>query len=437
MIPFSLYFLTFMLTEADINNRTAELLGAGPVNPVYAGGLLCTAGGYLLYGVLCKRFAKQTLGKGSAFCALLLNFLSLVWPHPTSFLLGSFFCLLSLGMVGGYLHEQVGNTRPSGRLGTDLGLSMAGAILLQFVLQNSTNSHFVATALLLLLTISIAAPFFGGSDAAAVVDAVPQRPGIFWESTVVVLMSCILALQDSIVVLKNANGEIALFSYVRLFYALGLLLAGLLADWHNGCYFTLFVICAAFVSTIAIAAFRGGSTYFNLSMMAMYFYSGFYVMFLTHTYIQKGRGQANSGLISGLGRVLRSVATAVVVMAMIPFSGHESLGVISALSCLFAIAILVFAFFGKLLLPVARAAAQPEPAATFREERFERFFEQYSLTDREREVFRLFVTTEEENQFIADTLGISRRVLQRHIAAIYEKTGTCTRVGLLQKFIEK
>lgn len=437
MIPFSIYFLTFMFIEADINNRAAELLGAQLVNPVYAGGLLCTAGGYLLYGFLCKRFEKHTIARATALSALVLNILSLVWQRPVFFILGSFLCLISLGMVGGYLHEQVGSNQPSKRLGTNLGGGMAVAIIIQFALQSLSSSHFIATALLLLLTLMVIAPFFQENNTSDIVDDELRLPGIFWESAIVMLMSSILALQDSIVVLKNANGEIELFSYVRLFYALGLLMAGVLADYHKGRYFNLFVVCAAFVSTIAIAAFRGGNTFFNLSMIVMYFYSGFYVMFLTYTFIRKGKGQANSGLISGIGRVLRSIVTAIVVVVMIPFSGHESLGIISTLSCLFAIAILVLAYLGNLLLPPSKESIPFEMTTTFEEEHFERFFNQYDLTDRERDVFRLYITTEQENQIIAERLGISRRVLQRHIATIYEKTGTHTRVGLLQKFIEK
>ena len=40
------------------------------------------------------------------------------------------------------------------------------------------------------------------------------------------------------------------------------------------------------------------------------------------------------------------------------------------------------------------------------------------------------VTTEDENQKMADDLGISRRTLQRHIAQVYEKAGVQSRIGL-------
>ena len=54
----------------------------------------------------------------------------------------------------------------------------------------------------------------------------------------------------------------------------------------------------------------------------------------------------------------------------------------------------------------------------------------YGLTDREKEVFAKLIFTEDSGQEIADALYISRRVFQKHVASIYEKTGTKSRVGL-------
>ena len=65
------------------------------------------------------------------------------------------------------------------------------------------------------------------------------------------------------------------------------------------------------------------------------------------------------------------------------------------------------------------------------EDQIMQFKDKYGLTDRETEVLRLLVTTENKNQQIADELFISRRQLQNHISSIYEKTGAMTRAGLL------
>ena len=60
----------------------------------------------------------------------------------------------------------------------------------------------------------------------------------------------------------------------------------------------------------------------------------------------------------------------------------------------------------------------------------------YGLTDREKDVFTQCVTTEAIGVAMAAELSMSRRLLQKYIASIYEKTGTESRVGLLRKFYE-
>ncbi len=64
------------------------------------------------------------------------------------------------------------------------------------------------------------------------------------------------------------------------------------------------------------------------------------------------------------------------------------------------------------------------------------FGNQFCLTPMEMEVFEELVTTEDGVQEIADKLYISRRNLQRYIASIYEKTGTKSRIGVFQAYME-
>ena len=67
-------------------------------------------------------------------------------------------------------------------------------------------------------------------------------------------------------------------------------------------------------------------------------------------------------------------------------------------------------------------------------ERLRKFSEVFSFTERESEVFNCLVNTEDSIQMIAEKLYVSRRTLERHISAIYEKTGVKSRVGLLNLY---
>ena len=78
------------------------------------------------------------------------------------------------------------------------------------------------------------------------------------------------------------------------------------------------------------------------------------------------------------------------------------------------------------------APALEEPIS--KEDALRLYCEHYGLTPRETEVFEKLIITENGNQEIADELFVSRRVLQRHVASIYEKTGTKNRIGLYQSY---
>jgi DNA-binding NarL/FixJ family response regulator len=67
-------------------------------------------------------------------------------------------------------------------------------------------------------------------------------------------------------------------------------------------------------------------------------------------------------------------------------------------------------------------------------ERLRKFSEVFSFTERESEVFNRLVNTEDSIQMISEKLYVSRRTLERHISAIYEKTGVKSRVGLLNLY---
>ena len=67
-------------------------------------------------------------------------------------------------------------------------------------------------------------------------------------------------------------------------------------------------------------------------------------------------------------------------------------------------------------------------------ERLQKLAEQFSLTPREAEVIGLLVHTDDGLQVIADRLYVSRRTLERYVSAIYEKTGTKSRIGLVSLY---
>ena len=65
-------------------------------------------------------------------------------------------------------------------------------------------------------------------------------------------------------------------------------------------------------------------------------------------------------------------------------------------------------------------------------DKFAAFSEQFSLTDREQDVLKVLLESDENVQEIAEQILISRAALYRHITSLNEKTETKSRIGLLQ-----
>ena len=64
------------------------------------------------------------------------------------------------------------------------------------------------------------------------------------------------------------------------------------------------------------------------------------------------------------------------------------------------------------------------------------FASRFSLTPREIEVLAAVTADERPLKHVAADMGISLRVLQRHLTSLYQKTGTQSRVGLTKLFWE-
>ena len=73
-----------------------------------------------------------------------------------------------------------------------------------------------------------------------------------------------------------------------------------------------------------------------------------------------------------------------------------------------------------------------ETEITGAKEKFELFCDSFSITQREREVLKALLVSDENVQDIAAELSMSRAVLYRHIASLNQKTETKSRIGLMQ-----
>ena len=65
------------------------------------------------------------------------------------------------------------------------------------------------------------------------------------------------------------------------------------------------------------------------------------------------------------------------------------------------------------------------------------FAEKYSLTKRETEVLEALLNSDDSAKDLAKQLFISRAALYRNISSLNEKTGTKSRIGLIQFYYQQ
>ena len=439
---FALSFLAFMLTEALINERCAIILGSGAVNAVYALGLACTGAGFVSFPLLCwawkgDKWEKAALLMIGALCLSAVVVLPFA-ERPALFLSCSAAALLLNGHIGGRVYYRTAMCfAGSPYTGRTLGAGMGAAILVQYAVQNLAKHWMVFTAsiflsLVVVLYLLLRVPQTLPQETPPPQPSSVRRGGETAAAlgAAVVLMSLVAGMIDSVLTAFNAEKAYDIYSGVRLFYALGLVLAGFIADIRGRAYLPLATVCAMLLSTLCMFFMSEELSYFAGTAL-MYLYSGFYVIFFTVMFLDHAPKSGCPQLWAGLGRCLRSFTVAATVLPALRIYDAAGGTVLAVGSCLISIGILL------VLLPyVGRAVKAPEQGReSSARERLMLYARHSSLTPRETEVLEKLLTTDKDLQGIADSMYISRRMVQRYVSSIYEKTETKTRLGLFQSYI--
>ena len=263
-----------------------------------------------------------------------------------------------------------------------------------------------------------------------------------WLLALVVLLACMFSTLDNVVTLANAQGSISVETWPRLFLAASGLAAGVLFDIRERRYMGFIMFAVTVLSTISILAVEAGASPV-IGLIVFYLSSGFFVTFFTTTFLQLAPRMRTPQLWAGMGRAANNLCAFTVsgVSMMLTQSGIAAVMIVSLI--LFVLVSVAFVGAGLFRLPSTdgerkaiqaglAAAAAPTP-----EEMQAEFISRSGLTPREEEVLRAVTADERPLKQVADDLGISLRMVQRHLTNIYSKTDTQTRAGLTRAFFGK
>lgn len=263
-----------------------------------------------------------------------------------------------------------------------------------------------------------------------------------WLLALVVLLACMFSTLDNVVTLANAQGSISVETWPRLFLAASGLAAGALFDIRERRYMGFVMFAVTVLSTISILAVEVGASP-EIGLIVFYLSSGFFVTFFTTTFLQLAPRMRTPQLWAGMGRAANNLCAFTVsgVSMMLTQSGIAAVMIASLI--LFVLVSVAFVGAGLFRLPstvgereAIRAGLAAAAAPTLEETQAE-FISRGGLTPREEEVLRAVTADERPLKQVADDLGISLRMVQRHLTNIYSKTNTQTRAGLTRAFFGK
>lgn len=367
-----------------------------------------------------------------------------------------------------------------------VGFGYAFGVLLQFISNNFVSNTAISAlilclslALLLFLLTRIRLKHTVRSDAPLknrILTSHPLRTGILL-SGIIALMTCIFSTLDSEMTLLHASGELNLGSLPRLLLALSGICAGILFSKIRERYQNLFMFCVMLFSTICVVLLQAGGSIL-ISCIIFYLSAGIFAVYFTVSFMSLSYHTRVPELWAGLGRAVNNLCAVCIsrLTMMLVSSGNPAViyTVTLVIFVITGIALFVYTiqadtyvapsdptlhvmdilsgsavassedsqhlFSGSSdchtkstapVIPASPGSSRPSSTSD-RELHFRQFSDHFALTDREKEVLKVLLTSDKGMQELADRLYISRTMLYRHVASLNEKTSTKSRISLIQ-----
>ncbi len=250
----------------------------------------------------------------------------------------------------------------------------------------------------------------------------------------VALLTCIFSTLDNAVTLYHASGAVNIGQWPRILLALSGLLAGFLFDIAGRKYMSMVMYCVMILSATCLVVLQFAGP-FTVGLIIFYLSAGFFAVFFTASFMEIARYTKMPELWAGLGRAVNNfIAVAITGASLALLDSGNNIAITTIELILFVLASVTAFVYTNMRRSFFEKLDATDTNKLSDSERLQKLSEQFSLTPREAEVFGLLVNTEDGLQTIADNLYVSRRTLERYVSALYEKTGTKSRIGLVSLY---
>lgn len=462
VISLALFSFVFLGMEFFFDSRAAEFVDARSVLLYQGVILLASAVGLFIYALIeryvgskIKQIIIITLNivEVAALAAIILCSGKLILLYGIIF-------FIVCGVMGGCVYHDVSRDYTDRKhLTVIVGISYALGLLLQYINYNLIDSVILRMVMFSLAIVASAVILFLTRDEYAEADTymvdkrnktdckekcdetTPDSGSVAVALVMVVLlMTFIFSALDNVVTVVHAEGGADVGQWPRLFLALSGVAAGFLFDLKDQRFMNQMMYCVTALSVIAMLIIEFGGA-FIIGLIVFYLAAGFFVVYFTTGFINVSYGMRWSALWSGAGRAVNNIGAGIVGIISYMLIDSPGIMVMSVVVILLLVLISIAVFVLENLQKKQYRRYDEEKVTKSAEDSnarvevdFECFADAHHLTGREREVLQKLLVSDGSVQDIADELYISRASLYRHISSMNEKTGTKTRVGLIQYY---
>ena len=404
-----------------------------------------SAAGFFLYPVLQKMIKKRQRQPSVYLLSLLLVIcIFTVWQHVCEMLTFAAGMLLFflLGILGSMVHYLFFCFCGTGKyLARMVGIAYALGILLQFVNNNLIDAEllealFLSLTLLPLTIIAVrleerlSEPEEPHEEQEGTDRQRVMRGAVFF--LLIALMACVFSTLDNTVTIRHVEG-IDIGRWPRVLLACSGLVAGCVFDIQKRKYMHLIMYCIMLLSTACVAVVMLGGS-FLIGLIVFYLSAGFFTVYFTAGFMELAENMKDPRAWAGMGRVANNVSAFVMTDASVRLvsSGNVMMVIILALFFFAAVSVMVTVYM--MMRRKEKECLRKQIKYMEETQKFDEFARIFLLTEKEREVLQCLLASDDNIQDIAGRLAISRAALYRHIASLNEKTGTKTRIGLMQYY---
>ena len=378
-------------------------------------------------------------------CALAGFFIGsaiLIFGKSSGFYLATAFAaVLFLGFFGGAVFEIMSRAAALGeKTGFVMGIGMAAAIALQFVLQIQWGKTALLPVFMLAAFVMLSLFLLKYPPE----KSVPAGSGSREKTTPrQIVIACLIAAAMLFFAsfynnyihrlqISSGYGQYNVYSWPRLMLIPCYLFFAFIGDKRQGKFVPVAALCIA-LAALLNSVLTGSEGAYELNMCLFYCAIAALTSYYILVFWRIAPGTRHPALWAPMGRVLDSFS--VLAAAALKLSTLPSTAVLTLNIIVLAVMIVLMAINGDFNFSLPEERTKTPQASSFdAEERLSRLSERFGLTPKETAVLRELVLTEDKQEAIGQSLSIKKSTVQFHTTSIYRKTGASTRSGLCELF---